>query len=89
MISYGSRATNDVETRYSLTETEALAVVWGYERFHLYLFAKNQLKIISDHTGVHLQQLKSQNPQQGYADDAYSYHCTTLQFIINRRSVMQ
>lgn len=70
MISYGSRATNDVETRYSLTETEALAVVWGYERFHLYLFAKNQLKIISDHNGVHLQQLKSQNPQQGSADDA-------------------
>lgn len=70
MISYVSRATNDVETRYSLTETEALAVVWGYERFHLYLFAKNQLKIISDHTGVHLRQLKSQNPQQGSADDA-------------------
>lgn len=48
VISYGSRALNDVETRYSQTEREALAVVWGYEHFHLYLFG-NQFKIISDH----------------------------------------
>lgn len=48
VISYGSRALNDVETRYSKTEREALAVVWGCEHFHLYLFG-NQFKIISDH----------------------------------------
>lgn len=48
VISYGSRALNDVETRYSQTEREALAVVWGCEHFHLYLFG-NQFKIIGDH----------------------------------------
>lgn len=36
VISYGSRVLNDVETRYSQTEREALAVVWGCE--HKYLF---------------------------------------------------
>lgn len=41
-------ALNDVETRYSQTEREALAVVWGCEHFHLYLFG-NKFKIISDH----------------------------------------
>ena len=35
VISYGSRALNDVETRYSQTEREALAVIWGCEHFHL------------------------------------------------------
>ncbi|XP_062610353.1 uncharacterized protein K02A2.6-like [Saccostrea cucullata] len=48
VISYGSRALNDVETRYSQTEREALAVVWGCEHFHLYLFGQD-FKVISDH----------------------------------------
>jgi hypothetical protein len=48
VISYGSRALNDVKTRYSQTEREALAVVWGCEHFHLYLFGQD-FKVISDH----------------------------------------
>ena len=48
VISYGSRALNDVETRHSQTEREALAVIWGCEHFHLYLFGK-EFTIISDH----------------------------------------
>jgi hypothetical protein len=48
VISYGSRALNDVETRYSQTEREALAVVWGCEHYHLYLFGQD-FKVISDH----------------------------------------
>ena len=48
VISYGSRALNDVETRYSQTEREALAVIWGCEHFHLYLFGQ-EFTIISDH----------------------------------------
>ena len=30
----------DVERRYSQTEREALVVVWGCERFHIYLYGK-------------------------------------------------
>ena len=48
VISYGSRALNGVETRYSRTECEALAVIWGCEHFHLYLF-EQVYTIISDH----------------------------------------
>ena len=37
-----------VQQRYSQTEREMLAVVWGAERFHLYLYGA-QFEIISDH----------------------------------------
>ena len=48
IIAYASRALSPVEQRYSQTEREALAVVWGCEHFHLYLFGK-PFTIISDH----------------------------------------
>ena len=37
VISYAGRLLSNVEHRYSQTEREALAIVWGCERFHLYL----------------------------------------------------
>ena len=48
IIAYASRALTDVESRYSQTEREALAVVWACEHFHLYLFGQN-FTVISDH----------------------------------------
>jgi len=47
-VMFASRTLTDVETRYSQTEREALAVVWGCERFHLYLYAK-EFTLITDH----------------------------------------
>jgi hypothetical protein len=48
IISYASRALSGVEKRYSQTEKEALAIVWGCEHFHLYLFGSN-FTLITDH----------------------------------------
>ena len=38
IIAYASRALSEVEQRYSQTEKETLALVWGCEHFNLYLF---------------------------------------------------
>ena len=48
IVSYGSRALSPTEQRYSQTEREALACVWGCEHFHLYLFGK-EFTLITDH----------------------------------------
>ena len=47
-ISYASRSLTATERRYSQTEKEALAVVWGCERFHLYLIGK-EFVLYTDH----------------------------------------
>lgn len=47
-IAYASRTLTSVETRYSQTEREALAVVWGCERFHLYLYG-TIFDLLTDH----------------------------------------
>ena len=48
VIAYGSRSLTDVETRYSQTEREALAVVLACEHFDLYVRGK-QFTIYTDH----------------------------------------
>ena len=48
VVSYASRALTDVEKRYSQTEKEALAIVWGVEHFHLYVYGK-EFTLITDH----------------------------------------
>ena len=47
-IAYASRTLSDVERRYSQTEREALGVVWGCERFHLYLYGA-EFSLYTDH----------------------------------------
>ncbi|CAC5394863.1 unnamed protein product [Mytilus coruscus] len=48
IIAYASRSLTDVETRYSQTEKEALAIVWAIEHFHLYSFGQS-FTLVSDH----------------------------------------
>ena len=47
-VAFASRSLSDVERRYSQTEKEALAVVWGCERFHLYLSGLQSFQLVTD-----------------------------------------
>ena len=48
VIAYASRALTGVERRYSQTEREALGLVWGCERFHMYLCGM-EFTLLTDH----------------------------------------
>ena len=48
VINYASRAPSDVESRYSQREREMLAVVWGVDHFHLYVYGA-QFSVVTDH----------------------------------------
>ena len=49
VISYGSRALTDAETRYAQIELEMLAVVFAFDKFHKLLYGKSDLTVESDH----------------------------------------
>ncbi|CAB4008236.1 Hypothetical predicted protein, partial [Paramuricea clavata] len=48
VIYYASRTLSDVEKRYSQIEREALAITWGCEKYHLYLYGE-PFSVITDH----------------------------------------
>ena len=48
VIAYASRALTGVERRYSQTEREALGLVWGCERIHMYLYGM-EFTLLIDH----------------------------------------
>ena len=47
-IAYASRSLIDVETRYSQAEKEGLGIVWGCEKFQLYLLGM-KFELLTDH----------------------------------------
>ena len=51
-LAYTSHSLTDVErTRYSQTEKEALRLVWGCERFHVYLYGV-EFTLLTDHKPI-------------------------------------
>ena len=62
-IAYASRALFPVEQLYSQTKREALAIVWGVEHFHLYLFGVTlQLNYRSQTITIDLQKILGPSP---------------------------
>ncbi|KAK2140620.1 hypothetical protein LSH36_1289g00082 [Paralvinella palmiformis] len=51
IVAYASRALDDLESRYSQTEREALTVRWGVEHFHLYLYGI-KFTVVTDHNAL-------------------------------------
>ena len=48
-VAYASRTLSDTERRYSQTEKEALAVLFGIQKFHVYLWGMKHFDSIVDH----------------------------------------
>ena len=66
IVSYASHALTDVEQRYSQTDREMLAVAYGVEHYHLYLFGST-FTVVTDHKplfGI----LKSRKPATARVD---------------------
>ena len=54
VIAYASQALSSVELKYSQTERQALAlaVVWGCEHMHLFLYGADEFDIHTDHKAL-------------------------------------
>lgn len=50
-VAYTSRSLTEVEQKYSQTEKEALAVVSGCERFHMFLIG-TKFYLLTDHKAL-------------------------------------
>ena len=64
-VAFASKALTDVEKRYANIEREMLAVVYGCERFHTYLFG-HAFTVHSDHKPletIHLKHLTAAPPR--------------------------
>ena len=64
-VAYASRSLTDAERNYSITELEALAVVWALTRFHSYLYGQS-VTVVTDHTAVKAV-LETPNPSAKHA----------------------
>ena len=64
-VAYASRSLTAAERNYSITELEALAVVWALTRFHSYLYGQT-VTVITDHASVKAV-LETPNPSGKYS----------------------
>ena len=68
-IAYASRSLAPAEKKYSQIEKEGLAVVWGVNKFHLFLYGR-EFVILSDHKPLQFL-FNEQKPVQPWPHDEF------------------
>ena len=48
-IAYASRSLSEIETQYAQIEKEALAIEFAMEKFHTYVYGRNDVPVETDH----------------------------------------
>lgn len=52
-VAYASRSLSETESRYAQIEKEALAIAFGCNRFHHYIYGKS-VTVVSDHKSLEI-----------------------------------
>ena len=52
IVCYGGRGLRGAESRYTISEIEALAVIEGIKQYHTYLAGNNEFEIVTDHAAL-------------------------------------
>ena len=87
-ISYSSRALTDVESQYSQTEKEALAVTWAFQHYHYYIYDRH-VTVYTDQKSLEPLLTASPTPSQEFKDGSCVSKLTNIQSDINQESKMR
>ena len=77
-VAYASRTLTPTARRYSQTEREALAVLFGIQRFHAYLYGMSNFTVYSDHKA--LERIFTSAHQAPTRIQNFVFKITTVQF---------
>jgi len=85
VVAFASRALSDVESRYSQTEREALAVVWGCEHFNMYVNGAKHFTVTTDHKPLEEGETATEDRTMGYATPTLQAY-NPVQTTVNKSS---